>query len=86
MASKIIHTCIDLRGALLNWSDRIMRGVFTDDAGKVMSVREAKLFLLEQIAMGRKVIPCSGDCDGFDYQKGCPGHDVTEPASDVEIR
>ncbi len=75
---KIIHMCLDVRGALMNWSDREMRGVFKDDDGRVLSVREAKDFLMDEIAKGHRVIPI-GDCDAFDFETGCPGHPIDSP-------
>lgn len=72
-----IHMCLDLRGALMNWTDRQWRGVLSDDNGRVLSPKEAKLYLMDEIAKGYRVIPCS-PCDNFDYQKGCLGHDVID--------
>lgn len=34
---------------------------------------ELDRYLREQLALGRKVLPM-GNCDNFDYQKGCRGH------------
>lgn len=81
MPSKIVHMCLDVRGALMNWSDREFRGVFKHDDGRPMSVREAKNALMDEIAKGHEVIPCVNDCEGFDYKTGCPGHPVDEPES-----
>lgn len=75
--SKTIHLCLDVRGALHNWNDRQMRGVFLHDDGRAMTPREARSMLMDQIAMGRKVIPTC-ECDNFDYQTGCGGHEVSE--------
>ena len=38
---------------------------------------ESNSFLYSQLDMGRRVLPM-GDCDNFDYQRGCMGHDVEE--------
>lgn len=75
------HMCLDVRGALHNWTDRQMRGVFQHDDGREMTVREAKNALMDEIAKGHKVIPCS-PCDNFDYQKGCLGHPEPDAESD----
>lgn len=72
--SKTIHLSMDIRGALLNWDDDQMRGVFQDDDGHTLSNREAKLFLMDELAKGHKKIPC-GECDNFSYQTGCKGHE-----------
>jgi hypothetical protein len=72
------HLCLDVRGALRNWSDRQMAGVFQHDDGRPMTILEAKDALMDEIAKGRKVIPCS-PCDNFDYQRGCLGHPQPTP-------
>jgi hypothetical protein len=70
----IHHMRLDIRGALLNWDDRMFRGMFKKDDGTVMTAREAKLQLMEELQAGRNYVPY-GDCEGFDpVEKGCPGH------------
>jgi hypothetical protein len=72
---KSYHMCINIRGALMNWSDRNFRGVFTDDDGRELTPREAKSMLLDELSRGHEVIPC-GECDNFDYLgEGCLGHE-----------
>lgn len=68
------HLCMDIRGALLNWNSSKMRGCFRHDDGTTMTDAEAKLALMDELAKGRKVIPCA-PCDNFDYQQGCLGHE-----------
>ena len=71
----MIHMCLSVRGALMNWSDRQFDGVFTHDDGRSMTPMEAKAALLDELAKGHEVIPCGPVCDGFDYGGGgCPGH------------
>lgn len=71
----IIHCCLSVRGALMNWSDSAFEGVFKDDNGVPLSPRQAKAALLDELAKGHKVIPCGPACEGFDYSGGgCPGH------------
>ena len=72
--SQKFHMCVDISGALKNWSDRLWRGVVTDDNGRVLTLREAKQYFRAELAKGRAVLPCS-DCDNFDYQTGCQGHE-----------
>lgn len=67
------HLCLSVRGALHNWRDRDMKRCFSHDDGRVMTVREAKNFLMDEIAKGHDVIPTC-ECDNFDYKKGCLGH------------
>lgn len=72
--TKTIHVRLDIRGALLNWSDRMFHGMFKTDDGHTMTEREAKLQLMEELTKGHNYIPY-GDCPGFDpVEKGCPGH------------
>ena len=81
--TRTFHMCLDVRGALMNWNDREMKGVFKDN-GRVLSVREAKEFLMDEIAKGHRVIPI-GDCDTFDFETGCPGHPV-DADSELALR
>ena len=67
------HLCLDLRGALMNMNARELASLMTHDDGRRMTAREAKLALMDELAKGRKVIPCA-PCDNFDYQTGCKGH------------
>lgn len=75
------HLCIDLKGALMNWSDRQWRNCVTADDGHTMTPQEVRAEFLSELAEGRKVIPAA-PCDNFDYQKGCLGH----PQQEVEGR
>ena len=78
--SRTTHSCLSVRGALLNWSDRRFEGLFRRDDGTVMTAREAKMALLDELAQGHEVIPLGAACEGFDYRgRGCPGHE-NEPA------
>lgn len=43
------------------------------DGKSVSSLDEMTDFFYQQIAMGRKYLPI-GECDNFDYEKGCRGH------------
>lgn len=68
------HLCMDIRGFMRNHpNEKDYRGVFQHDDGKPMTPREAREHLLDQLQLGRKVIPCD-KCSNFDYQKGCQGH------------
>ncbi len=76
--AKAIHVSLDIRGALMNYTARDYKGMFRHDDGSPMTWREAKLTLLDELAKGRRYLPF-GVCEGFDYQTGCPGHEL--PAS-----
>lgn len=66
------HMKMDIRGALRNWDDRLMRGTITDN-GRVLSNLEARAMLMTELAKGTKYLPC-GDCDNWDPVHGCLGH------------
>lgn len=74
MRSTTIHSCMNVKGYLMNTPDAEMRGVATNEDGKPMSAREFKSWLLDELLKGHKVIPL-GKCDNFDYQTGCRGHE-----------
>jgi hypothetical protein len=76
MSSRIIHVCLNVRGALMNWRPRDDKGVFRRDDGTLLSPREAKAALVDELARGHELIPIGGPCEGFDHRTGCPGHDV----------
>src|SRR5580765_1797039 len=77
---KTVHMCLDIRGALMNYGPSDYVGMFKRDDGSLMSWREAKATLMDELAKGRKVLPF-GDCEGFDYETGCPGHPAALTAS-----
>lgn len=72
---RIIHLSLDIDGGIQN--ARLLKGCITVDGRVLNTVKEIRAFLYEQKAMGRKVLPM-GDCDNFDYQKGCKGHQVED--------
>ena len=72
--TKTYHLCLDVRGALLNWTDRDFKSCFTHDDGRKMTPREARMALMDELSKGHKVIPTCA-CDNFDYQHGCGGHE-----------
>ena len=72
--NRYYHLCLDLRGALANWSKSELASCLTHDDGRRMTAREAKMALMDELSKGRKVIPCA-PCDNFDYQTGCRGHE-----------
>lgn len=79
----IVHCCLDVRGAM-RMADRDLRRLFVRSDGNPVSVQEALDFLCEHVAMGHAVIPLGEECDGFDYQRGCPGHlETSAPIQDV---
>lgn len=76
---KRYHCCLSIEGAIRNAKD--LRGCITLDNGQVlMTVKEIRDFMKSQLALGRRVLPC-GDCDNFDYQIGCKGHEVEDESN-----
>lgn len=60
----------------LRWQ-KDLKGLIIDDDGRKMSHAEAKAYLLQCIAEGKRVLPMSSEeCPGWNYIKGCPGHPV----------
>lgn len=87
MSKRMFHVHISVRGVLLNWSDSEFSGVFSHPGGRQMTPREAKAALLDELAKGHEVLPCSDDCEGFDLSgKGCPGHDLPDEAAVFDER
>lgn len=74
MSTGIHHLSLDIKGALMNWSDQRFRGVFRHDDGRTMTVQEAKSELLDRLSRGELFISCSGKCDNFYPKHGCLGH------------
>lgn len=69
------HTCMSIEGGIRNAS--MLKGCITVDGVTLDTVVEIKKYLRGQIAEGKRVLPMC-DCLGFDFQKGCPGHDKEE--------
>lgn len=64
------HFNMSVRGALKN---RDFKG-FIDASGNKIPENEVQDILLEKLSKGIERLPI-GDCDNFDYKKGCLGHD-----------
>lgn len=62
----------------MNWPLRQFEGLFKKDDGTLMTAREARAALLDELSKGHEVIPI-GECDNFDYKTGCRGHEMQEP-------
>jgi hypothetical protein len=71
------HLRMSIKGALMR-TDRELQidlgDAITTDHGTVLHTgREIRAALLDELGKGRLYLPM-GDCEGFDYTKGCPGH------------
>jgi hypothetical protein len=70
---KVIrHMSCNIAGLIRNTGKKSMKGFMSDD-GREMSNKEVRAYLQDCLNKGYKVIPL-GNCEGFDYQTGCPGH------------
>lgn len=65
------HMCLSIEGGIQHAKD--LKGCIEVDGKTLNTVKEVRDFLRGQLALGRRVLPM-GDCDNFDYQKGCLGH------------
>lgn len=74
--------CLSVKGALSNWKLKDFRKMFRHEDGSFYTPQEAKEALIEELALGHDVIPM-GNCDNFDYKKGCLGH-AQAPAENKE--
>lgn len=71
--SKIIkHLSYNIE-FVLERSDKDLNGWLIDHNGKELSGKKVRSFFEKCLAEGKRVYPM-GDCDNFDYQKGCLGH------------
>ena len=81
MSRRIVHMCINVRGALKNFRKREWKRSCTDpDTGRFLTPDEVRDVFLDELSRGHEVIPIGNACEGFDYLGGgCPGHPVEEP-------
>lgn len=70
-----VHCCVDIQG-VLRWPDKDLRKMFTEN-GQYKSGAYVRDWLKLQLALGKKVLPM-GECDNFDFQTGCRGHEIKE--------
>jgi len=78
--TRNFHVSMSVRGALKNKS---FEG-FTDANGNEVTKNQAQDFLMDQLSMGREKVPFGEPCEGYDYIKGCPGHEIKENHSTGE--
>lgn len=85
MATKRIHMCQSVRGALNNWKyPDDYYGVFQREDGTYLNPVQARDYLYDCLAEGKEKLPLDPSCDNFDYQHGCQGHDVPEEAAESD--
>lgn len=74
--TQIRHMRLDVKGALRNWGKRQLKSfasAFTVDGRQCRTADEARDALLQCLSEGKLFLPM-GECDGFDFKTGCPGH------------
>ena len=73
---RTIHLCVDIEGMLrIHKKKGSLERMMTDnETGRYLSDAEAREYLNECLAKGWRVLPMT-ECDNFDYQTGCQGHD-----------
>lgn len=72
---KVMHLCVSCEGALRRPKD--FAGAVTVNGNVLESVPEITEFFQGQLLLGHRVIPF-GDCDNFDWETGCKGHEVED--------
>lgn len=71
---KIYHVSLDIRDAIKR-TDKWLKGMFrSNETGELLTPDQARDYLMDQLSEGKDVLPCSKDCDNFDYKTGCLGH------------
>jgi hypothetical protein len=73
-----IHLCQSVEGALKNWGKAEWASVAKSSK---CTIEELKQEFWDMHSKGIRVIPVDPTCEGFDYQKGCPGHEVKDENS-----
>lgn len=69
---RIVHMCLDTRGAI-QWPKSRLKALVRDmETGRYVSADKARAYLLDELARGHEVLPMC-DCPDFDFKKGCPG-------------
>ena len=86
MATRIVHMCPCVRGALRNWNPSAWRDCVSDpETGRTLTPDEVREWLFDELAAGHEVVPFGTPCEGFDYTTGCPGHPVEEPNTVINL-
>jgi hypothetical protein len=70
----ITHMCLDVKGFLSIERKKSEYEIFEDGNGKSFTKEQTKKYLLDELSKGHLFLPI-GECDNFDYSKGCQGHE-----------
>lgn len=82
MATKRIHLCQSVRGAIRNWNGRQWNDAtewITRKDGTKFTGEELEHLFHTMLAEGIEVIPFGDECDNFDPKTGCRGHEIPDP-------
>lgn len=72
------HLSLSVKGALRFKSTlQSLVNCTTDDGKTLTTIDEVRAFLESELAQGHELLPF-GECEGFDYKTGCPGHVAEE--------
>ncbi len=69
------HLSQSIEGALRNWAPADWDIVAEENN---LSVKECKNQFWDLFREGKRLLPMGEPCEGFDYVKGCPGHEIKE--------
>lgn len=78
------HMCLSVDGALSQLKPNNKKSYANHDDGRTMTNKELHAYLMKARFEGKRVLPI-GDCDNFDDQTGCRGHDITLLVHDYEF-
>lgn len=78
------HMSLSIEGALRQVPNNNKLSFADNDDGSPMTNRQLRAFLEVARYEGKKLLPM-GDCDNFDDQTGCRGHDVVLLVHDYEF-
>lgn len=84
---RTLHVCQSITGPLMRNTKRdwqkMMKYMKKGDGTPFRDADEIKAAFIDEALQGHEVIPI-GDCDNFDYKKGCLGHVVAGPGECTE--
>jgi hypothetical protein len=78
------HMGLSVKGALNQIPNNDKMSFANHDDGRPMTNRQLRAYLRMADFEGKKLLPM-GECDNFDYQEGCRGHDVVLLVHDYEF-
>lgn len=71
---KTYHVSLGIRDAL-SMPKKQLKGMFrNNETGQLLTPDQARDTLMDYLSEGKEFLPCSKDCDNFDYKTGCLGH------------